>query len=259
MIDRRTREQAEIDRSRDEARRTPAAQLVADEHEVSRYLDPPRTTAFPLEFAYAQLGDVRGRVVLDLGCGSGQHALVLARRGARTIGVDLSEALIRLARRRLAVNGLSSAARFVIGSAHDLPVVDASVDVVFGINILHHLDLDTASRELHRVLKPGGFAVFQEPVRDSRLVRFVRRCIPYQQAAVSPFERPLTTRELRRFAARFAASAWRPFSLPFVRLAHVVPPLRRHVHAAHALDAAILQRLPKAAPFCATRVLHVCK
>ena len=43
---------------------------------------------------------------------------------------------------------------------------DASVDVVFGIAILHHLDLPQAAREVWRILKPGGRAIFQEPVRN---------------------------------------------------------------------------------------------
>jgi len=86
--------------------------------------------------------------------------------------------LIALALQRLAVNGLPGAATFMVGSAHDLPLPDDSVDVVFGIAILHHLDLMATSKEVHRVLKPGGRAIFQEPVRDSRLVRAIRKCIP---------------------------------------------------------------------------------
>jgi ubiquinone/menaquinone biosynthesis C-methylase UbiE len=92
-------------------------------------------------------------MVLDFGCGSGQNSLLLARRGARVVGVDISHSLIELARRRLHANGVAGAASFVVGSAHDLPIRSDSVDVVFGIAILHHLDLASCAREVHRVLK----------------------------------------------------------------------------------------------------------
>ena len=168
-------ERAEIERSAFEALHTPDTRLKSSAANLNRYVNPPLETVFPLEFAFALLGDVRGRRVLDFGCGSGENTLLLARRGARPVGVDISESLIRLARRRLAVNGLGGSAEFVVASAHELPLASESVDVVLGIAILHHVDLDAASAELHRVLKPGGRAIFQEPVRDSRVMRAMRQ------------------------------------------------------------------------------------
>jgi ubiquinone/menaquinone biosynthesis C-methylase UbiE len=216
-------------------------------------------TVYPLEYAFAAIGEVRGKRVLDFGCGSGENTLVLARRGARAIGVDISTSLIDLARRRLDVNGVGGAADFVAASAHDLPIASGSIDVVLGIAILHHLDLAATSREVHRVLRPGGRAVFQEPVRDSRLVRAVRRCIPYKAPDVSPFERPLTTPELREFARPFSAMSMRAFWLPFVNLTQVVPPLRRYIFKACEVDGAILKRVPALTPLSGIRVIVLTK
>src|SRR6266850_789952 len=85
---------AEIVRSDIEANRTKDSRLLETDRNVRRYLNPPLDTPFPLEYAYALLGDVRGRTVLDFGCGSGQNSLLLARRGAEVIGVDISESLL---------------------------------------------------------------------------------------------------------------------------------------------------------------------
>jgi SAM-dependent methyltransferase len=252
-------ETAEIARSRVEARLTEEARLVADEANVTRYLNPPRDTAFPLEYAYALLGDARGKLVLDFGCGSGENSLLLARRGARAVGVDISASLIALAIRRLEINGLPGAATFMVGSAYDLPLPDDSVDVVFGVAILHHLDLAAASREVYRVLKPGGRAIFQEPVRDSRMVRAIRKCIPYQAPDISPFERPLTTPELQAFARPFAHATMRAFSLPFVNVAQVMPALRRYLFAAYRRDAQILKRMPALTFLAGIRVIELAK
>ena len=252
-------EAAEIARSTVEAELTGEVRLVADEANVGRYLKPPLDTAFPLEYAYALLGDARGKLVLDFGCGSGENSLLLARRGARVVGVDISASLIALARRRLEINGLPGAAAFTVGSAHDLPLPDDSVDVVFGIAILHHLDLAATSREVHRVLKPGGRAIFQEPVRDSRVVRALRRCIPYQAPDISPFERPLTTPELQAFSRPFAHATMRAFSLPFVSVAQAIPRLRRYLFAAYRQDARILKRLPALTFLAGIRVIELVK
>ena len=253
-------ERAEIARSDQEARHTPSRQLAADEAQVARYMAPPLGTVFPLEYAYALLGDVAGRIVLDLGCGSGENSLLLARRGANVIGVDISESLLTLAKERLAVNGSGDApVCFVPASAHRLPLPDASVDVVLGIAVLHHLDLDATSKEVFRVLRPGGRAIFEEPVRDSWLFRVVRRLIPYRAPDVSPFERPLTTAELTGFSAPFRLTNLRRFRLPFVSLAHVVPLLRRSTDAAYRLDRWLLGRFPRLGRWSSVTVFEITK
>jgi SAM-dependent methyltransferase len=252
-------EQAEIERSEFEAMHTPPERLIADERNVARYLNPPRDTAYPLEYAFALLGDVEGRTILDFGCGSGENSLLLARRGAHVIGVDISTALLSLASRRLALNGLGDRAEFVVGSAHDLPLPDASVDAVMGIAILHHVDLKKAASEIRRVLKPGGRAIFQEPVRDSATVRAVRKLIPYRSPDISPFERPLRTKELKEFARGFTLHSWRAFSLPFVNVTWVVPALRPYIHQAYKVDKRLLGSMTWLSHFGAIRVFAIDK
>jgi ubiquinone/menaquinone biosynthesis C-methylase UbiE len=252
-------ERAEIARSSVEATLTPDVALRVSPKNLARYEHPPAATPYPLEYAYHLLGDVRGRRIVDFGCGSGANAVQLANRGAHVWAVDISEDLIRLGQRRLAVNGRAGGAQFIVGSAHDLPLPDASVDVVFGIAILHHLDLRLVSQEVHRVLRPGGRAIFQEPVRNSAVVRFLRSLIPYRAPDISPYERPLTDAELRTFARPFASFQSRAFALPFVRLAEIVPRLKRYVDGAHRVDAALLGRLPFLRRYAGIRVIQVTK
>ena len=95
--DKRVWESAEIQRSALEAAHTPDSRLVSSQANLNRYVAPPLDTVFPLEYAFAVLGEVRGHRVLDLGCGSGENTLLLARRGARLVSVDISASLIRLA------------------------------------------------------------------------------------------------------------------------------------------------------------------
>ena len=251
-------ERAEIARSSVEATLTPDDDLFVGERTLRRYERPPADTAYPLEYAYHQLGDVTGRRVVDFGCGSGANSVLLAGRGAHVWGIDISQDLLRLAQRRLAVSGRANGATFIAGSAHDMPFPDGSIDVVFGIAILHHLDLDLVSREVKRVLKPGGRAIFQEPVRNSPVIRFVRSLIPYRAPDISPYERPLTDEELRRFSAGFSAVSVRAFGLPHVQVGMVIPPVRKkYWQSLYAWDRAMLQRFPALTHYASIRVISL--
>ena len=250
-------ESAEIERSSVEARLTADAALRVGARTLGRYARPPADTAYPLEYAYHLLGDVTGLHILDFGCGSGANSVQLANRGAHVWSLDISEDLIRLARRRMAVSGRAEGARFVVGSAHDLPFATGSIDLVFGIAILHHLDLKLVSREVLRVLKPGGRAIFQEPVRNSPLVKFVRSLIPWQAPDVSPFERPLTDGEIHEFAAPFTSVRIRPFSLPHVQLGQVLPIVKRATNALYRSDRALLRAAPVLGYYAGIRVIEL--
>ena len=69
-----------------------------------RYLAPPQDTVYPLEYAFHLLGDINGKVVLEYGCGEGPNIVVLSRRGAKVIGVDISSEMLALAKQRMIAN-----------------------------------------------------------------------------------------------------------------------------------------------------------
>src|SRR5271154_6088551 len=91
------RDQEEIRRSAEEARMLVLSPLVRKQ--VERYINPPANTAFPLEYAFHLLGDVRGKTVLDFGCGAGENVIPLIERGAHVIGMDISPDLIAIAQK----------------------------------------------------------------------------------------------------------------------------------------------------------------
>jgi ubiquinone/menaquinone biosynthesis C-methylase UbiE len=108
--------------------------------------------------------------ILDLGCGPGALALRLARRcpDRAVIGVDLSPAMVRMARARAAREGLAERVRFLEGNAAALPLDDGAFDLVVSTLSLHHWrDRAAALREIHRVLKPGGRAWIWDIRKDT--------------------------------------------------------------------------------------------
>lgn len=101
----------------------------------------------------ALAGEVAGRRILDVGCGSGPLSAALRDRGAVVSGFDLSAAMIDLARARLG-DGVDLR---VHDLADPLPYVDAAFDDVVASLVLHYLaDWTGPLAELRRVLKPGG-------------------------------------------------------------------------------------------------------
>lgn len=112
--------------------------------EVRRLLDEPW-----LEELAGHPGDA-----LDAACGTGRYSTILAARGHRVIGVDSSPGMLARARERV------PGADFRLGDLTDLPVDDASVDLVTcGLALTHVADLGPVLAEFARVLRPGGHAI----------------------------------------------------------------------------------------------------
>jgi len=102
------------------------------------------------------LGDVRGRSVVDLGCGEGGYARELTRRGARVTAVDGSKRLLEVARQRAHAENLEIDHLCANANALDA-IPSASVDVVVASMVLMDVeDYDGAVREIDRILTPDG-------------------------------------------------------------------------------------------------------
>ncbi|SIS61972.1 Methyltransferase domain-containing protein [Alicyclobacillus vulcanalis] len=100
--------------------------------------------------------------MLDVGCGTGATALLLAERGARVTALDVRQEMIERLRRKAERRAIPVNA--VVGSAEHLPWPAASFDAVIGESILVFMDIPIALQETRRVLRRGGFAVFVEMV-----------------------------------------------------------------------------------------------
>jgi ubiquinone/menaquinone biosynthesis C-methylase UbiE len=102
---------------------------------------------------------VRGRRVLDCGCGAGEYVLALLARGADAWGIEFLPE--KLARTRTALSG-----RVSVGDLCAMAVGDSTIDVALLNEVLEHVPDDAAALgEVHRVLKPGGTLVLFSPNR----------------------------------------------------------------------------------------------
>lgn len=127
-----------------------------------------------LETIQRLLGDLRGKRVLDLGCGTGRISIELAARGALVSGWDFAEGALEAARRDAATRGVSPEFRRV-DVRSGLPEVPG-FDVVVTVSCLALAcrdgdELERVARSTYRICRKGARVLLLEPIHKSRLLR----------------------------------------------------------------------------------------
>ena len=131
-----------------------------------------------------------GADVLDYGCYTGELEEVLLPLSPRSVvGIDISSKAIGDARRKRRPQ-----CEYHVMDASRTTFPDSSFDLVVGRAILHHLDFEPSLREVHRLLRPGGHALFVEPLRGNPVAKVIRTLTP---RARTSDEAPLTRTQVR--------------------------------------------------------------
>jgi SAM-dependent methyltransferase len=141
-----------------------------------------------------------GTHVLEYGCGPGSEAFDLARAGATVHGIDISPTAIEMAKHTAVERGVDGNCSFDVMNAEALTFPAASFDRICGSGILHHLDLARAFGEIARTLKPGGRAIFVEPLGHNPAINWYRRRTPDMR---TEDEHPLVARDFAEARRHF--------------------------------------------------------
>jgi glycine/sarcosine N-methyltransferase len=140
-----------------------------DELDYDRFVNWPKRLAYELPFIEKQLANVRAHDVLDIACGSGKHALALARRGYQVLGADLSPAMIARARQNAAAQegSLPGGVEWVVagfGQLADQTNRRFDAALCLGNSLPHVLTtpkLDETLGDLAAILRPDGLLLVQ--------------------------------------------------------------------------------------------------
>lgn len=169
------------------------AEIRATYERIADSFAATRREPWPEVDSFVQALPGRSRV-LDLGCGNGRHARVLARRGHRAVAVDFSRRLMAIGRRETSEEGHRIAIEWVEGDATDLAFQDASFDAALCIAVLHHLptpsDRIAVLSELRRVLRRGAPALVSVWARDQPRFESVLASHPHDDDVEVPWTMP---------------------------------------------------------------------
>jgi ubiquinone/menaquinone biosynthesis C-methylase UbiE len=159
-------------------------------------------------------GGFKGETLLEVGCGIGTDLVRFARGGALVTGVDLSKTAIDLAAKNFELHGLALV-ELRVANAEALPYPDATFDHVYGHGVIQYTaDPAKIVRECHRVLKPGGTAIFMVYNRISwlnALSKVMKVALEHEDA---PCLRKFSIGEFRALLAPFAESRIVPERFP---------------------------------------------
>jgi SAM-dependent methyltransferase len=187
---------------------------------LERYRRNRLRRAYFQEYMLRAAGEVQGKRVLDLGCGRGNDALLLAKLGAQVTGVDISEASVAFVRQRAEHEGVAEHMECFCAPVETASLPEHSFDLIWCHNILHHLThtLEPVLERLHRWAKPGAKLALTEPVALCRLLERARNALPRHLIAStgedtwSEHERPLGPTELALLRHHFPGLHTRHFA-----------------------------------------------
>jgi SAM-dependent methyltransferase len=202
------------------------------------------------------LGDLHGKHVLEYGCGLGHVSALLVRSGAHVTTFDLSRRSVQVASQRVSLNNSCELAA-TVAAGESLPFADASFDIIFGKAILHHLDVGLAADDLYRVLKPGGRAVFTEPMGMNPLLNFVRDHVWYPKKTPRGADRPLNYQEIHAWGQRFNEFHYREIEL--LSMVERGFGFKREFPRLRRLDEALLARVPLLRRYCRYVIMFMVK
>ena len=138
---------------------------------------------------------IKRKNILEIGCSTGKDAKYYVNYCSFFFGIDISDEAIKKA---TSLNLKNS--EFLCTDGHIIPKKDKEFDCVIVNSLLHHLDLEKALKEIHRVLKPKGLLIFREPLGINPFFKIYRK---FTSNARTSTERPLTIEDIKKIKKYF--------------------------------------------------------
>lgn len=146
------------------------------------------------------LGKLKGKNVLNPGCGAGEEAVYLAQHGAKVWAVDISAGMLRVAKKLARKFKMKKSITFKQENVEALSFPDGQFDRIFGNSVLHHVTIEETVPQFHRILKKNGKAIFIEPLAYNPIINYYRKIA---DTVRTPDEHPLKFSDIAVFSRYF--------------------------------------------------------
>jgi len=168
--------------------------------------------------------------LLEFGCGIGIAAIRFATIGYEVWGFDISPDNLEIAKELAKKHNVADRCHFKVMPAERLSYESDFFDLITGVDILHHIEIPVAIKEAHRVLKPGGIAIFKEhveapivdPLRNTRLVQAIAPSEKSLEHHITDDERKLNRDDLQIICNQFSRVEQQRFTI-LSRLDRLIP------------------------------------
>jgi 2-polyprenyl-3-methyl-5-hydroxy-6-metoxy-1,4-benzoquinol methylase len=166
-------------------------------------------TAPEMRYITQRLGDIRGKRLLDVGCGLGEASVYFALLGANVTSSDLSQGMLDATCRLAQTNAVSVTPH--VAAAEDLKLSpDALFDIIYAGNLLHHVDIDQTLSRIKPHLAPNGVVVTWDPLAYNPVINVYRAMATDVR---TPDEHPLKWSDIQLFRKHFGVVETRYFWL----------------------------------------------
>ena len=145
-----------------------------------------------------KLGDIKGKEVLELGCGAGEASVYLAKKGANVTASDISPEMLNVVRKVAKKHNVTVST--IQSTADSIKSEDQVFDIVYASNLLHHVDIEQTLIEVKRVLKTGGIFVSWDPLAHNPAINLYRKL---STGVRTEDEHPLTMKDIKIFEKYF--------------------------------------------------------
>ena len=152
-----------------------------------------------MRYIVERLGDIKGKKLLDVGCGLGEASVYFALLGADVTSSDLSQGMLNAASELADRNGVSITKH--IASAEDMQLgKDDKFDIIYSGNLLHHVDIKATLERIKPHLADDGVLVTWDPVHYNPIINIYRSMA---MDVRTPDEHPLKIKDIKTFESLF--------------------------------------------------------
>tara|TARA_Y100000590_G_C15642734_1_gene985641 strand:+ start:311 stop:1090 length:780 start_codon:yes stop_codon:yes gene_type:complete len=200
--------------------------------------------------------NLKDKKILIVAVGTGKEVVRAARMGAEVYGIDISSNAVKNAEEMLKANNLNG--NMIVGDAANTNFNNDFFDIIWGCAVLHHLDHKKFSKELDKILKKNGIALFvDEPTFFNPLIKFAyetlfgkgrvgrRRKFLFFTRRGDEFEKPIDYNDLSFYHKKFLIEKIPHHFMMFEKIAHAIFNWNKTIHRFFAkIDFVIVKIMP---------------